>query len=262
MPTANQRPLVGVTACLRANGDLGYHTVGDKYVRAVSDGADGLPMLLPALGDWYDMEDLADRLDGVVLTGSPSDLEPHHYAGPPAPVGLSHDPQRDATTLPLIRHAIEIGLPLLAVCRGIQELNVALGGSLHQRLHEVPGRLDHRGRKDLDTAGRYATGHTISLRPDGYLATLLGKTEIYVNSLHGQGIDRLAAPLVAEANAPDGTVEAVAMPAARGFLLGVQWHPEWRHWESPDSTAIFAAFGAACRAYASSRAQAGDRRVA
>ncbi|MBT6117759.1 MAG: gamma-glutamyl-gamma-aminobutyrate hydrolase family protein [Rhodospirillaceae bacterium] len=262
MPTAKCRPLVGVTACLRPSGDLGYHIVGDKYVRAVSGGADCLPMLVPALGDWHDPEDLADRVDGILLTGSPSDVEPHHYAGPPAPVGLSHDPLRDATTLPLIRHALRRGTPVLAVCRGIQELNVALGGSLHQRLHEVPERRDHRGRKDLDTAGRYATGHTISIRPDGPLAALLGKTETYVNSLHGQGIDRLAETLVAEATAPDGTVEAVSMPDAPGFVLGVQWHPEWRYWENADSEAIFKAFGDACRACAANRTAAAAQRVA
>jgi len=262
MPTANCRPLVGVTACLKANGELGYHVVGDKYVRSVSDGADCLPMLLPALGDWYDMAALADRLDGILLTGSPSDVEPHHYAGPPAPAGLTHDPQRDATTLPLIRHAIELGVPLLAVCRGIQELNVALSGSLHQRLHEVPGRRDHRGRKDLDTAGRYATAHRIALRPDGPLAALFGKTETHVNSLHGQGIDQIAPSLTVEAEADDGTVEAVSMPGARGFLLGVQWHPEWRFWENPDSAALFKAFGDACRRYAAKRSGGAARRVA
>jgi len=262
MPTANRRPLVGVTACLRPSGDLGYHVVGDKYVRAVSGGADCLPMLIPALGDWHDPEDLAERLDGVMLTGSPSDVEPHHYAGPPAPAGLSHDPSRDGTALPLIRHALRAGTPLLAVCRGIQELNVALGGSLHQRLHEVPGRRDHRGRKDLDTAGRYAAGHTVSIRAEGALAAVLGKTESHVNSLHGQGIDRLADALVAEATAPDGTVEAVSMPGAAGFVLGVQWHPEWRYWENPDSQAIFKAFGDACRARAAERAGGAAQRVA
>lgn len=262
MPTTKRRPLVGVTACLRPNGDLNYHVVGDKYVRAVNGGADCLPLLIPALGDWHDPQDLAGQLDGIMLTGSPSDVEPHHYDGPAAPVGLSHDPQRDGTTLPLIRRAVEREVPILAVCRGIQELNVALGGSLHQRLHEVPGRLDHRGRKDLDTAGRYATGHRISIRPDGLLAALLGETETHVNSLHGQGIDRLAAPLTAEATAPDGTIEAVSMPGAAGFLLGVQWHPEWRYWENEDSQAIFKAFGDACRARMADGAEAAAGRAA
>jgi putative glutamine amidotransferase len=261
MPTTKCRPLVGVIACLRPSGDLGYHVIGDKYVRAVSGGSDCLPLLIPALGDWHDPEDLAERLDGIMLTGSPSDVEPHHYDGPPAPTGLSHDPQRDATTLPLIRHALERGIPVLAVCRGIQELNVALGGSLHQRLHEVPGRLDHRARKDLDTAGRYATGHRISIRPEGPLAALLGKTETYINSLHGQGIDRLAGPLTAEATAPDGTIEAVSMPDACGFLVGVQWHPEWRYWENADSRAIFKAFGDACRSRAENDAGAASGRA-
>ena len=149
MPTTKCRPLVGVIACLRPSGDLGYHVIGDKYVRAVSGGSDCLPLLIPALGDWHDPEDLAERLDGIMLTGSPSDVEPHHYDGPPAPTGLSHDPQRDATTLPLIRHALERGIPVLAVCRGIQELNVALGGSLHQRLHDfdiaIPGGSHQSG---------------------------------------------------------------------------------------------------------------------
>lgn len=231
------------------------HSVGDKYVAAVLDGAGGLPVLIPALGDRLAIDALLARLDGVFLTGSPSNLDPALYGGPPRPWGDPADRDRDATTLPLIRACLAQGVPLFAVCRGIQEVNVALGGTLFGRLHEVAGRHDHRSDKTLAYAGRYGPRHPVHLRPDGLLRSILGDVEeIEVNSLHGQGIDRLAPGLEVEATAPDGTIEAVSVPSAKAFALAVQWHPEWRVAEIAQHRLLFAAFGAACRQRLDARA--------
>jgi putative glutamine amidotransferase len=248
-------PVIGVPACFALREDFGFHQVGDKYVDSVVDGAGGLPLLVPALGSRLDIEAVLDQLDGLLITGSPSNVEPHLYGGPPARPDSPRDPARDATTVPLILRAIEREVPLLAICRGLQELNVALGGTLHQHLHEVPGRLDHRSDKSLPPRERYRLTHTVSLTPGGLLEELLGASTIEVNSLHGQGIDRLAPGLVIEASAPDGTIEAVRVAAAKAFALAVQWHPEWRVLESPTSRRLFAAFGAACRTQSRARSR-------
>lgn len=244
-------PLVGLPCCTRVIGDIPLHWVGDKYVRAVSDAAGAVPLLLPALGERI-AGDVVAQLDGLLLTGSRSNVEPHHYEGSASAPGTLHDPERDALTLPLIRAAIGAGMPVLAICRGIQELNVALGGTLHQLVHEVAGRLDHRA-PDGDVARRYAhSAHVVALTPGGVLERLAGGRELVVNSLHSQGIDRLAPPLVVEAAAPDGQIEAVRHAEAE-FVVGVQWHPEYRVMENPFSQALFAAFGDACRAWAKRR---------
>jgi putative glutamine amidotransferase len=246
---SDRPPLIGVPACTVQRDGFGFHQVGAKYVDAVIDGAGGLPLLIPALGPRLDFEALLDELHGLLITGSPSNVEPHLYGGPPPPPDSLRDPARDATTLPLIRRALERAVPLFAICRGLQELNVALGGTLHQQVHEQPGRADHRSDKSVPPAERYAPVHPVRVMPDGMLQRLLeGATTIQVNSLHGQGIDRLAERLVVEATAPDGTIEAVSVQGAPGFALAVQWHPEWRLLENLISRRLFAAFGAACRA--------------
>jgi putative glutamine amidotransferase len=255
-----QLPLIGVCACYRHVGDNPFHMAGDKYVRAIGEGAGGLPMILPSLGDWYDVAALTGRLDGLLLTGSPSNIEPRHYDGTPSAPGTEHDPVRDATVLPLIRGALAAGLPLLAICRGIEELNVALGGTLHQCVQELPGRLDHRACKEDPVDQRYEPAHTVALTEGGQLATLLGAQELTVNSLHAQAVDRPAGRIAIEAVAPDGTIEAVRVEDASAFALGIQWHPEWRCMESPASRAIFAAFGDACRERARAREDADPRR--
>jgi putative glutamine amidotransferase len=245
-------PVIGVICCARADGDHVFHAVSEKYILAAVDGVGGLPLLVPAVGDRIAAEETVARIDGLLVPGSPSDIEPQHYGGAPPAPERKHDPKRDATSLPLLRAAVRADLPVLAICRGIQELNVALGGSLHQRLHEMPGRLDHRAPKgELDV--RYAhAAHAVCLTPGGYFAGLGGIATLVVNSLHHQGIDRLAPGLVVEATAPDGQIEAVRQPQAR-FVVGVQWHPEHRHAEEPFSRALFAAFGEACRAHARRR---------
>jgi putative glutamine amidotransferase len=247
-------PVVGIPACLVARDGFGFHQVGAKYVDGVIDGAGGLPLLIPALGGRLDPDALLDRLDGLLLSGSPSNVEPHHYGGPAAPACGQSDPARDATTLPLIRRAIARAVPLFAICRGVQELNVALGGSLHQEVHGLPGRFDHRSDKTIALLERYGPAHEVLLTQGGMLQELLdGAEAITVNSLHGQAIDRLAPRLAVEARASDGTIEAVRVEGAPGFVLGVQWHPEWRVLEHPISRRLFAAFGAACRARAGAR---------
>ncbi len=235
--------LIGIPACTRAIRGHPQHATPARYGAALMGAADAVPVLIPPVGDAALA--VLDRLDGLLLSGSPSNVDPGRYGAEDETPGL-HDPARDRTTLPLIREALHRDMPLLAICRGIQELNVALGGSLHQRVHLVPGRLDHRGGPGPHSRA-YAPRHEVAL--SGELARLLGHGRIRVNSVHGQAIDRLADGLAVEAVAPDGTVEAVRVPGA-GFAFGVQWHPEWEYASDTSSVALFRAFGNACRAYA------------
>jgi len=261
MNRSSLRPLVGVSACLKENGRGGWHhTVGDKYVQAVVRAVGALPVVIPAMGPELGdnavteaLDRLLDMLDGVLLTGSPSNVEPHHYDGHPSREGTAHDPARDATTLPLIRHTIDRGVPLIAICRGAQEVNVALGGTLHQLVHEVSGRRDHRSRKAPTTDENYAPAHSIDIVEGGLLHRLLGERRVMVNSLHAQGVDALAPRARLEAVADDGQVEAFSVPDAPAFTLALQWHPEHRALENPVSMKLFDAFAEACRIRASAR---------
>lgn len=239
--------IVGIPACAKTLNDMAFHHTPARYADAVLSGVGGLPILVPPLGEA--MLGVLDHIDGLLLPGSPSNVHPSYYDGGDSETPDRHDPLRDATTLPLIRSAIDRGVPMLAICRGIQELNVALGGSLIQRVHARPGRLDHRG--EGPEVQRYGVAHPVVVQ--GLLARIVGAAWIEVNSVHGQALDRLASGLVVEATAPDGTIEAVAMPSAPGWLLGVQWHPEWGFADNPDSLAIFRAFGDACRAFRAAR---------
>ncbi len=227
--------------------------VGEKYLKALTDGADALPMIIPVLADDVDIDTMLAHVDGILLTGSPSDIEPHHYDGEPSRDGTLHDPERDALTLPLVQRALDTGIPLLAVCRGFQELNVALGGSLHQHVHEVPGYHNHKENPDDPLDVQYGPSHPVALVEGGMLAGLHGEASVMVNSLHGQGVRRLAAGVTVEAIADDGLVEAFTVDAAKSFALAVQWHPEWRVRENPFSLEIFKAFGDACRQRAAQR---------
>ena len=243
--------IVGIPACAKTVSDIPFHQTPARYAQAVLGGVGALPMLIPPLGEA--MLGLLDDLAGLLIPGSPSNVHPSHYQGGESETPDFHDLERDHTTLPLIRAAIARGIPVLAICRGIQELNVALGGSLIQRVHAQTGYDDHRGGLGpIET--RYGPKHPVTLT--GSLARIVGATTIQVNSLHGQAIDRPADGLVVEARAPDGTIEAVAMPAAPGWVLGVQWHPEWAFAINPHSVAIFAAFGDACRSYKTSNRKA------
>jgi len=224
-----------------------FHVVGEKYLTAVLEAADAVPLIVPALASEFRLEELLDRLDGLLLTGSPSNVEPRRYGGEPSDPGTWHDPERDEVTLPLIPRAIESGVPLLGICRGFQEMNVAFGGSLWQKLHEVPGNLDHRDDPKLALEQQYAPAHDVILEPGGVLRRLAGTDRVKVNSLHSQGVRELGKGLAIEARAPDGVIEAFRVQAAPNFALAVQWHPEWRVGGNPFSRALFAEFGAACR---------------
>lgn len=249
--------VIAVQCCRRdiatPSGPHPAHAVVKKYVDAVVGGAGGLPLLVPAQGGVDAAEVLIGRIDGLLVPGSPSNIEPRHYGGVSGRSGMLHDPARDAIALPLLWAAVKADVPVLAICRGIQELNVAMGGTLHQELHEVAGRLDHRAPA-LDTVdARYSyRAHRVDLTPGGMLEALAGTGTLAVNSLHGQGIDRLAPGLSVEGVAPDGQIEAVCAPRA-SFVIGVQWHPEYRFDEDPFSLRLFQAFGAACRHRAQSR---------
>ena len=230
-----------------------HHSTGDRYVMAIARCSGADPMVIPALGADHDTGSLAQRLDGLFLTGGRANIEPHHYDGPPFPDDEPRDPARDATVLPLIRACVDLGVPIFAVCRGIQEINVALGGSLHYRVHQIDGMMDHRMPRNGDSDHKFRPRHTVSLAPGGALETLTGPGEVMVNSAHGQGIDRLADGLEVEALAPDGLIEAVRVREARNFAVGVQWHAEWRYDEHHLATALFEAFGGAARDRAARR---------
>lgn len=249
-------PLIGIPAGVKLDGSFPVHTVSEKYLTAAVDGAGGLPIIVPALGaERLDMADLARRLDGLLLTGGISNVEPHRYGGGPSRPDTPHDRARDSTVLPLIRACLDEGVPVFAICRGIQELNVALGGTLHQHVHEVEGKHDHRSDKTKPWAERYAHAHPVTLTPGGFLARALGTTEARVNSLHGQGIDRLAPGLIVEAKAPDGLIEAVRVEG-EVFAFGVQWHAEYPSLADPVSKALFDGFTKAVHARAEARVRA------
>ncbi|MCW3477251.1 gamma-glutamyl-gamma-aminobutyrate hydrolase family protein [Limobrevibacterium gyesilva] len=243
------KPLIGISCCTKLFGLYGTpnHAASDTYVRATDRLVGGVPVLVPANGGAADVETLLSRLDGIILTGSRSNVQPSLYGGPPHAEGTPEDANRDAVTLPLIRTAVAAGVPVLAICRGLQELNVALGGSLHQRLQDLPGRMDHSTPMQPNPRVRTGKAHSVRITPGSWLHRLAGSTELPVNSLHNQGIDQLAPGLVAEAVAPDGTIEAVRA-LSPGFVIGVQWHPEY-DWESDAvSRRIFEAFGEAVSA--------------
>jgi len=240
--------VIGIPADRRLYGKHYFHMAGEKYIEAVAAGANAVPVLIPALGSEIDLPSLLDACDGLLLTGSASNVEPHHYGGPASEPGTLHDPNRDATTLPLIPRAIAAGLPVLAICRGFQEMNVAFGGTLYQRLHEVPGYLDHREDESTSLDVQYGPAHEVLLEPGGTLRKIAGQDRLQVNSLHWQGIQTLGKDLAVEARAPDGVIEAFRVNSAPKFALSVQWHPEWQFEKNPFSRALFAAFGEASRA--------------
>ena len=235
-------PIVGIVCNRWQSGDGISQRVGEPFVTAVRDGVCALPFLVPALAPPLSAVDVLESVDGLLFTGAESNVFPERYGAEPARKNILFDEARDATTLPLLGAAIAAAKPVLCICRGFQELNVALGGTLFQEVHKVPGRFDHRERADADLEIQFGPAHKISICEGGILSRIVSKRSFVVNSLHGQGIDRQSPVLFTEAYAPDGQIEAVSMPSAKSFVLGLQWHPEW-HWsENPLSRAIFAAF--------------------
>ncbi|MBV1775203.1 gamma-glutamyl-gamma-aminobutyrate hydrolase family protein [Burkholderiaceae bacterium DAT-1] len=244
-----RKPVVALVADRKQIGLHPYHLVGEKYIDAVVAGAGCHAILLPAFGDRQDMEDTLESVDGFLLTGSPSMVDPALYQGPALPEGQYLDQHRDATTMPLIREAVKRGIPLFGICRGFQEMNVVYGGSLHMKVHELPGMLDHREPADQPLEVQYGPAHAVNFPEDGLIRRLTGQASAMVNTVHNQGVNRLGDGLKIEATAPDGLVEAFSVRDAAGFTLATQWHPEWQHGSNPLSTALFRAFGEACRAY-------------
>lgn len=224
-----------------------FHCVGEKYINAVADGAQAMPVLIPSLGEALDLKEWLADFDGILLTGSPSNVEPTRYNGPASDPGTLHDAYRDSTTLPLIPQVVEAGLPLLAICRGFQETNVAFGGTLWQKLHEVEGYRNHREDLQAPLDEQYGPAHEIELVAGGMLHRLAGTGRLSVNSLHSQGVQTLGRDLEVEARAPDGVIEAFRVRNAPSFALAVQWHPEWKFRDNPFSCALFAEFGRAAR---------------
>lgn len=247
------RPLVGFPADTYEEGGHLFHSVGDKYLRAVAEVAGCIPVVIPAMADAVDIDAVLEHLDGVLMTGAVSNVHPPHYGEAATEEHGPYDLVRDDLTLRLIRACLARGLPLFCICRGFQELNVALGGTLEGELQRAPGRLDHRVRDVPDIDLRYGPVHTVQVTPGGLLEGILGRPEITVNSLHRQGIARLADRLAVEARAPDGVIEAVSVRGVAGFALGTQWHPEWKAAANPDSVKIFSAFGDAVRAHRAAR---------
>jgi len=246
MPTT-AKPVVLIPSCNRMLGAYPNHVVGNKYVNAVRL-AGCMPLVVPSV-QASEIDELLDHADGILLTGSPSNVHPSHFSESVLDESLPLDPERDAWVLPLIPRALARGIPLFAICRGFQEANVALGGSLHQAVHAVPGQHDHRGQIDAAPEITYGLAHPIEVEHGGRLASILGTDPIQVNSVHGQGVNRLADGLRVEARAPDGLIEAFSKADAPAFNLCVQWHPEWRAESNPMSMRLLGAFGDACRSH-------------
>ncbi len=247
------KPIIGVPACRKQIDIHPFHVVGEKYLQAMIDGADALPLVIPVMAEHLDVDEVLGQVDGVFLTGSPSNVEPHHYGGEPSEPGTLHDPDRDAATLPLTKRVLKAGVPLLAVCRGFQEVVVALGGSLHQKVHDVPGYHTHKENPEDHIDVQYGPSHAVDLIEGGVLHKLAGDSRVIVNSLHSQGVARLPKGVTVEAIADDGLIEAFTVDDVPGFAMGVQWHPEWQVTQNNFSMAIFKAFGDACREYAGQR---------
>ena len=246
-------PLIAVVADVKNFENYTWHAAPQQYLDAAIRGAKVTPLIVPSFGDAIDIECVLSGVDGLLVTGSRSNVHPALYGAEPSEAHEPYDHQRDATSLPLIRLALAKGVPVLAICRGIQELNVALGGSLATEIQEQPGKMDHRAIVSDIQAERFAIRHPVTVKEGSCLADVLGAGPVAVNSVHRQAIDRLAGGLQVEAVADDGTVEAVSVIGAKAFAVGVQWHPEY--WFSTDtpSNAIFKSFGDAARKHAEQR---------
>lgn len=231
------------------------HATGERSIHSLLRMVDCIPVLLPPVGAAMDIIELVSRVDGVVLTGGRSNVEPHHYDGSAFPADEIIDPSRDALVLPLVRACIAARVPVFGICRGIQEINVALGGSLHYRIHQLPGKNDHRRPQDDHVTPEevHRPNHMVKFTPGGLFQSLTGHDEMMVNSLHGQGVDRLGEGLVVEATSPDGVIEGLRYDDATQFVVGVQWHAEWQPEKHALSGALYAAFGEAARARAARR---------
>ena len=246
-----RKPLVGIPASVRLlEHAMQFHGTAHQYLRAVREDVGATVFTIPGLPDPANALELLETVDGVLLTGSFSNIHPSTYGEPVATAEGFYDRHRDAVTLPLIRAAVERSVPIFGICRGMQELNVAFGGTLHQLLHEAPGKDDHRPDESLPLEAQFAAAHDIDIMQGGVLASLIAERRVRVNTAHTQGINRVASALCVEAVSKDGAVEALSVTAARSFAVGVQFHPEWGTQDNVLYQALFAAFRRAVWAHA------------
>jgi len=248
------RPVIGIIG--------NEHLIGEDYrvqgtgiinIRAVSCVAEGLPLMVPADPRFVDVDSLMAACDGFVLTGGRPNVHPKYYGEEATEAHGSFDQCRDQLVLDLIRKAVDVGQPVLGICRGFQEMNVAFGGSLYPEIRDLPGRMNHRMPPDGTIEEKFALRHDITLTPGGVFASILGAEKVRVNSLHGQGIKTPGARIEIEGHAPDGTPEAIVVRDAPGYALAVQWHPEWNAEHDPVSRPLFQSFGAATRRWHDAR---------
>ncbi|MBD8876774.1 gamma-glutamyl-gamma-aminobutyrate hydrolase family protein [Roseibium polysiphoniae] len=248
-----KKPLILVTADVKPLDGYDWHAAPSTYLQATLSGADAIPVILPSLGAEVDLDAVLDRVDGVLATGSRSNVNPQLYGAEATEANGPYDAARDATTLPLLRRAVERGIPVFAICRGMQELNVAFGGTLLTEIQEMAGRSDHRAPTSEHQDERFRIAHTVDVASGGQLGKVIGDEKFEVNSLHRQALGDLGKGLKIEAQADDGTIEAVSVTGAKGYVVATQWHPEY--WVASDgpSQKLFKAFGDAARAYAAQR---------
>ncbi|MGL5949446.1 MAG: gamma-glutamyl-gamma-aminobutyrate hydrolase family protein [Aeromonas sp.] len=249
-PSNYHKPRVLMTMGHQARGGHPYQVMTHKYMRPVQEISDCLPLLVPTHGALSDISHYLALADGVYLSGAGTNIDPVHYGQANHTPEKLLDPARDAFDIALIHAALELGLPILGVCRGMQEINVALGGSLHQQVYKTAGYFDHREDPNAPLDEQYGLRHPVQWVAGSWLQQALGQPRVMVNSLHGQGIAQLGQGLEPLAVADDGLIEAFHAPNLSPFLLGVQWHPEWKAQENPTSVHIFTAFGQACRTFA------------
>jgi putative glutamine amidotransferase len=248
-------PLVGLPADTYENSGFMFHSLGDKYVRALAEVSQVLPVMIPSMIDVLNLDALLEHFDGVLMTGAVSNVHPPHYGENASTDHEPYDHRRDDTTLKLIRAVIDKGIPLFCICRGFQELNVVMGGTLETELQRGQGRLDHRAAKSEAVDVRYGPSHSVTITKGGMMERIIGKSETMVNSIHRQGVKVLGAGLSVEAVAADGIIEAVSVKGASSFAFGTQWHPEFKAAQNPDSVKLFQAFGDAVRAHNRARMQ-------
>ena len=250
------RPLVGIIGNQHLiNDQYPTHAGGTMNSEAVSEVSHCLPVVIPSDPRLVSVDELLESFDGFVLTGGRPNVHPEEYGEEWTEAHGQPDRNRDAITLPLVRACVQRGQPFLGICRGFQEVNVAMGGSLYPEIRDLPGRMNHRMPPDGTLEEKFALRHKVSLTEGGPFHQLFGSTEVMTNTLHGQGIKTAGSRIVIDGFAPDGTPEAIYIKDAPGFTLAVQWHPEWNAASDPVSRPLFEAFGAAVHDWAKKGAE-------